>query len=218
MSECGNSLSQRLQYQYRCLATSEVQAVVFTRVQGDNYTIRCVFLNGSEASECVYVLLSEKEGVENITGTIERNSSGVYLEVVDIGCYTEVLVYVNTSGALPLSIKIDSDKLCPISTGKTTVDTSNSRTISFTYFTIEPPSNATLPTVAPSKAVFTLPIIITVAGGGLLVVIVLLVLFLVCVTIACKKCNHQFFSHTRIGHIASMHTSAGCGHVSHQVC
>ena len=50
------------------------------------YFIQCSYLSGSDVSGCVYVLVSGEEGVENVTGFIERDSNGVTLEVANIGC------------------------------------------------------------------------------------------------------------------------------------
>ena len=36
------------------------------------YFIQCSYLSGSDVSGCVYVLVSGEEGVENVTGFIER--------------------------------------------------------------------------------------------------------------------------------------------------
>ena len=50
----------------------------------NNYSIQCSYLNGSDVSGCVYVLVSGEEGVENVTGFIERDSNGVTIEVANI--------------------------------------------------------------------------------------------------------------------------------------
>lgn len=105
---------------YSYIATSVIQAVFFTREQGDTYSIRCSFLTGGDASGCVYVLLSGEVGVKNITGSIDRNSSGVSLVVANIGCYSEVLAYANTSDALPVIIResIITEEVCSITGGE----------------------------------------------------------------------------------------------------
>ena len=75
------------------VVTTDVQGVNFTRVDENIYFIQCSYLNGSDVCGCVYVLVSGEEGVENVTGFIERDSNGVTLEVANIGCYSEVLAY-----------------------------------------------------------------------------------------------------------------------------
>lgn len=103
----GTSISFSIQF---VSATSEVQAVVLTRLQGDIYSIQCIYLAGSDASGCFYVLVTGVEGVQNITGSIDRNSFGL---VTNIGCYREVLAYVNT---LPIRARID--ERCHVTTGE----------------------------------------------------------------------------------------------------
>ena len=68
--------------------------------------------------------MSGEEGVENVTGFIERDSNGVTLEVANIGCYSEVLAYeVTTRSRYQLApedraLPSISSELCPISTGE----------------------------------------------------------------------------------------------------
>ena len=106
---------------YDIVVTTDVQGVVFTTV-GDAYSIQCSYLNGSDVSGCVYVLVSREEGVENVTGFIERDSSGVILEVASIGCYSEVLAYDNNARSLAVKASIIiTSAICPTSittTGK----------------------------------------------------------------------------------------------------
>ena len=86
------------------------------------YFIQCSYLSGSDVSGCVYVLVSGEEGVENVTGFIERDSNGVTLEVANIGCYSEVLAYEVTTRSryelTPEDRASISSELCPISTGE----------------------------------------------------------------------------------------------------
>ena len=70
-------------------------------------------MNGSDVSGCVYILVSGEEGVRNVTGFIERDSNGVTLEVANIGCYSEVLAYDDSTGSLPVRTNI-SKEACPI--------------------------------------------------------------------------------------------------------
>ena len=107
------------------LVTTDVQGVVFTRVlEEDTFSIQCSYLNGSNVSGCVYVLVSGEDGVENVTGFIESDSNGVTLEVVYIGCYSEVLAYDNTTTStttieiLPVRTCINTSETCPITIGK----------------------------------------------------------------------------------------------------
>lgn len=96
------------------VATSVILAVFITKERDDTYSIQCSFLTGSDACECVYVLVSGEEGVENITGTIKRNSTGVSIVVANIGCYREVLAYANTTDALPVRESIITEELCTV--------------------------------------------------------------------------------------------------------
>ena len=87
------------------------------QVDSTNYLIQCSYLSGSDVSGCVYVLVSGEEGVENVTGFIERDSNGVTLEVANIGCYREVLAYDNIE-SLPVITDISHIILCLVTTGK----------------------------------------------------------------------------------------------------
>ena len=98
--------------------TTDVQGVNFTRVEENIYFIQCSYLSGSDVSGCVYVLLSGEEGVENVTGFIERDTNGVTLEVANIGCYSEVLAYYNSTGSLPVSTNISNEITCPTASGE----------------------------------------------------------------------------------------------------
>ena len=62
--------------------------------------------------------MSGVEGVENVMGFIERDSNGVTLEVADIGCYSEVLAYDDTTinEILPVKTSIINSDMCPITT------------------------------------------------------------------------------------------------------
>ena len=100
---------------YDIVVTTDVQGVVFTTV-GDTYSIQCSYLSGSDVSGCVYVLVSREEGVENMTGFIERDSSGVILEVANIGCYSEVLAYNNAQSLAVKASIIVTSAICPTST------------------------------------------------------------------------------------------------------
>ena len=100
-----------------------MQGVVFTRIlEEDAYSIQCSYLSGSDVSGCVYVLVSREEGVENVTGFIERDSNGVTLEVANIGCYSEVLAYDDNSinEIIPVRTGINHSEFeaCIITTGK----------------------------------------------------------------------------------------------------
>ena len=56
--------------------------------------------------------------VGNITGTIEKTNFKGYLNISNIGCYKEVLVYDwesdNNTGILPIRGNISSNEMCPI--------------------------------------------------------------------------------------------------------
>ena len=86
------------------------------QVNTTHYSIQCSYLSGSDVSGCVYILVSREEGVENVTGFIERDSNGVTLEVANIGCYSEVLAYA-INEILPVRTCINTRDTCPITTG-----------------------------------------------------------------------------------------------------
>ena len=105
------------------LVTTDVQGVVFTRVlEEDTFSIQCSYLSGSDVNGCGYVLVSRVEGVENVTGFIERDSNGVAREVANIGCYSEVLAYDHTTinKILPVRTRINTSNTCPITTSTST--------------------------------------------------------------------------------------------------
>ena len=81
------------------LVTTDIQDIIISKEE-DTYFIKCIYLNGSDVSGCVYILVSREEGVENVTGFIEREDS---LEVTNIGCYREVLAYDNNTEFLPVN-------------------------------------------------------------------------------------------------------------------
>ena len=59
--------------------------------------------------------------MENVTGFIKRDSNGVTLEVVNIGCYSEVLAYDNaTTTTIDHLVRtsINASEACLITTGK----------------------------------------------------------------------------------------------------
>ena len=100
------------------LVTTNVQDIVISNEE-NTYSIQCRYLSGSDVSGCVYILVSREEGVENVTGFIERDSNGVTLEVA-IGCYSEVLAYDNITinETLPVRTSIITSDACPITTSK----------------------------------------------------------------------------------------------------
>ena len=55
--------------------------------------------------------------MRNVTGFIERDSNGVTLEVANIGCYSEVLAYDNSTRSFPVRTNI-SNETCPIIIGE----------------------------------------------------------------------------------------------------
>ena len=85
------------------LVTTNVQDIIISKEE-DTYFIQCSYLNGSDASGCVYILVSREEGMENVTGFIEREDN---LEVANIGCYREVLAYDNSTKFLPVNKSIN---------------------------------------------------------------------------------------------------------------
>ena len=96
-----------------------MQGVSICQVDTTHFSIQCSYLNGSDISGCVYVLVSREEGVNNVAGFIERDSNEVTLEVANIGCYSEVLAYDSTTidDILPVRTRINTSSVCPITTG-----------------------------------------------------------------------------------------------------
>ena len=120
------------------IVTTDVQGVEFTIV-GDIYTIQCSYLSGSDVNGCVYVLVSREEGVENVTGFIERDSNG--LEVANIGCYSEVLAYDNNTRSLAVKASIIvTSAICP-----TTIYTGKAITYMVMMISLVPRSSSILP-------------------------------------------------------------------------
>ena len=77
-------------------ATTDVQNVSICLVSAatNNYSIQCDYLPGSDAKGCVYVLQSGQEGVENVTGTIERGSEyGATVQLLDVSVFDSLLAF-----------------------------------------------------------------------------------------------------------------------------
>lgn len=53
-----------------------MQNVSICQVEGNTFTIQCSYLSGSDANGCFYILVSGVDGMENVTGRIERGNSG----------------------------------------------------------------------------------------------------------------------------------------------
>ena len=92
------------------IATGSVQDVSICQVTATNYSIQCIYLNGSEVDGCGYTLVGR---TGNRTGYIERsNSEGVIVDLTDI---TEILAFANVTDAITVSKDIDigSVEMCP---------------------------------------------------------------------------------------------------------
>ena len=102
------------------LDTTDVQAVSLNRVGINTYSIRCHYLNNSDVTGCMYVLVSELEELKNITGVIDRNNAeGAIYDLADIGCYDDLLAYGyhdedGRTGNLPIVLETDL-RVCRIS-------------------------------------------------------------------------------------------------------
>ena len=97
-----------------------MQGVSICQVDTTHYSIQCSYLSGSDVNGCVYVLMSVEEGVENVTGFIERDRNRV---VANIGSFSEVLAYDNTTNEIvPVKTSITSD-ICPITSYYTGIAT-----------------------------------------------------------------------------------------------
>ena len=81
--------------------------------------IQCLFIHGSDAVGCKVVLVSDRPGVNNETGTLIRRSksesaSGYFETMQEIGCYQRVIAYVidmnyNTN-TFPIKEKLHSNR------------------------------------------------------------------------------------------------------------
>ncbi len=104
------------------IATTDLEEVRLYLVKNTTYSIQCIYISGSNARGCVFILVGGVEGVANITGIVDRTSSeGVRIEVPNIGCYREVLAFDlesdNTTGTLPIrgNITMITMDICPTS-------------------------------------------------------------------------------------------------------
>lgn len=50
-------------------------------------------MNGSDVNGCFYILVSEREVLDDVTGFIAMDSIGETIVVANIGCYTDLLAY-----------------------------------------------------------------------------------------------------------------------------
>jgi hypothetical protein len=94
------------------IVTTEVQAVILGVVDINVFSIQCVYLNNSTTEGCRYILVASVDGLNNITGTIDRSMSNeVVIKVMNIGCYGELLAYSYSRGGsnrpLPIKRKLD---------------------------------------------------------------------------------------------------------------
>ena len=168
------------------IVTTDVQGVVFARVDEDAYSIQCGYLSGSDVSGCVYVLVSMEEGVENVTGFIERDSNGVTLEVANIGCYSEVLAYDRTTinEILPVRTSINTSVMCPIVTGKHVqlpLKIPILRAFCMLTLTLASPPDPSTTTPPPSGG----PNVGAIVGGIMAVLIAVLIVVVVVLSVSC---------------------------------
>ena len=88
--------------------TTDVQNVNISQIGNtSNYSIQCSYVEGSDALGCAYTFSAD--GVESVTGNISRNIiEGVIVELPDVSCFNEVLVYDwesdGTIGTLPVPV------------------------------------------------------------------------------------------------------------------
>ena len=155
-----------------------MQGVSICQVDTTHYSIQCSYLNGSDVSGCVYLLLSREEGVENVAGFIGRDSNGVTLEVANIGCFSEVLAYDSTTidDILPVRTRINTSSVCPITTGNYVHYTSHWLVTHFVY--LDPPTIIT--STSPSSGFTSTNIaLISVVVVVVVVAVVLAVMLLI---------------------------------------
>ena len=116
--------------------------------------------------------------MENVTGFIERDSSGVTLEVVNIGCYSEVLAYDNSTRSFPVRTNI-SNETCPIIIGEQLNSIENLVcTYVFSLINVAYVATNTSPTVGPDATAIVV--------GVLMVMAVMAVIFMIVVILLCK--------------------------------
>ena len=152
-------------------------------------SIQCSYLSGSDVIGCVYVLVSRVEGVENVTGFIERDSNGVTLEVANIGCYSEVLAYENTTinEILPVRTSINTNETCPIVTGKQLpLKIPILRAFCMLTLTLASPPDPSTTTPPPSGGPNVGAIVGGIVGGVLALIAVLVVV------LCCLRCKGTY--------------------------
>ena len=159
--------------------TTDVQGILFTRIHVDIYFIQCSYLSGSDVRGCVYVLVSREEGVENVTGFIERDINGVTLEVANIGCYGEVIAYdsATINEILPVRTSI-TDEVCIITTSGiimfTVLRAFSNVCVHLDSLTIAPtsPSSGTLtPTITALISVVVVVVVVAVVLAVMLIIV-----------------------------------------------
>jgi len=93
------------------IATGSVQDVSICQVTATNYSIQCIYLNGSGVDGCGFTLVGR---MGNRTGYIERsNSEGIIIDLTDISLYSEILASTNGTDAITISKDIGSVEMCP---------------------------------------------------------------------------------------------------------
>ena len=92
-------------------ATGSVQDVSICQATATNYSIQCIYLNGSGVDGCGFTLVGR---MGNRTGYIERsNSEGIIIDLTDISLYSEILASTNGTDAITISKDIGSVEMCP---------------------------------------------------------------------------------------------------------
>ena len=156
-----------------------MQEIIFTRIHVDIYSIQCSYLSGSDISGCVYILVSREEGVENVTDFIERDFN-VYIEVANIGCYSEVLAYDNTTigEILPVRTSI-TEEACLITTGSTYNHNNKFCIIIGIIIILEPPTISSTSTSSgyPTSTIIVLILVVVVVV--MVAVVLAVMLFIV---------------------------------------
>ena len=102
----------------RSVATADVQDISICQVEGDTYSIRCSYLSGSDADGCGYILVSGMNGVENVTGHIERTSSGEEVDL-DIAPFNKLLGFdLDSTGELNTISAVEDIMSCHSNSSK----------------------------------------------------------------------------------------------------
>lgn len=88
-----NAIVARIQHSMLFFIATVVQNVSICNLGNTSHSLQCTYLSGSDAIGCIYVLVSYVDGVRNITGYIDRSTSGIVTIDADLTPYSDVVAY-----------------------------------------------------------------------------------------------------------------------------